>query len=252
MKRSKQFYTRKLHRYLGIFIGIQFIGWTVSGLYFSWNNIDNVHGDHLRKEIPELTFQPGMISPDSAFNILNISESSEMVHLFKLVRILDKQYYQIGYNTHDHTDHSDHMKIALVNCHTGEVREQLNEDDAISVAKEQLVDGSTILNAQLVKEVGDHHEYRGRRLPVWAIDFENPDCTVYVSPELGTFQSIRHDQWRIFDFLWMFHTMDYAGRDDFNNWLLKIFSVFGLFTVASGFLLYVQSSRTIKKLKSKK
>ena len=41
---------RKVHRFLGIFIGIQFLFWTVSGLYFSWTNIDEIHGDHYRKE----------------------------------------------------------------------------------------------------------------------------------------------------------------------------------------------------------
>ena len=41
---------RKVHRFLGIFIGIQFLFWTVSGLYFSWTNIDEIHGDHYQKE----------------------------------------------------------------------------------------------------------------------------------------------------------------------------------------------------------
>jgi hypothetical protein len=102
-----------------------------------------------------------------------------------------------------------------------------------------------------LEQTDGHHEYREKPLPAWAVSFKNPDCTVYVSAELGTFQSIRHDQWRAFDFLWMFHTMDYAGRDNFNNWLLKILSVFGLLTVMSGFVLYTISSRTLKKIFAK-
>jgi hypothetical protein len=47
----------------------------------------------------------------------------------------------------------------------------------------------------------------------------------------------------------MSHTMDYQGRDDFNNLLLRIFSLFGLFTVLSGFLLWATSSPTLRKLK---
>ncbi|HEU5292389.1 MAG TPA: hypothetical protein VFU05_17200, partial [Cyclobacteriaceae bacterium] len=91
-------------------------------------------------------------------------------------------------------------------------------------------------------------EYRERPLPAYAVTFEYPDCTVYISTERGTFQTIRHDQWRGFDFLWMFHTMDYESRDDFNNWLMRIFSIFGLLTVLSGFVLYFVSSRTLKQL----
>jgi hypothetical protein len=51
--------------------------------------------------------------------------------------------------------------------------------------------------------------------------------------------SLRNSKWRIFDFLWMLHTMDYAGRDNFNNTLLRAFSILGLTTIGSGFLLFV-------------
>ena len=60
----------------------------------------------------------------------------------------------------------------------------------------------------------------------------------YVSVADGKFQTVRHRDWRWFDFLWMTHTMDYEGRDDFNNKILRIFSLLGLITVFSGFLLY--------------
>ena len=39
---------RRVHRYLGIFLGIQFLIWTISGMYFSWTNIDDIHGDQFR------------------------------------------------------------------------------------------------------------------------------------------------------------------------------------------------------------
>ncbi len=120
------------------------------------------------------------------------------------------------------------------------------------IAKEQVVAPAEVKEIEYLEEVGDHHEYRGRRLPVWAVTFAEPSCAVYISPEAGTFQTIRHSQWRIFDFLWMFHTMDYAGRDNFNNWLLRIFSVFGLFTVLSGFVLFTVTTKWFRKLGAKR
>ena len=59
----------------------------------------------------------------------------------------------------------------------------------------------------------------------------------YVDAVSGDFQRIRHTQWRWFDFLWMTHTMDYQGRDNFNTLLLRGFSLLGLITVLSGFAL---------------
>ena len=44
---KRQMYTRKTHRYLGLFIGVQFLFWTIGGLYFSWNDMDDVHGETL-------------------------------------------------------------------------------------------------------------------------------------------------------------------------------------------------------------
>jgi hypothetical protein len=49
----------------------------------------------------------------------------------------------------------------------------------------------------------------------------------YVDAQSGIFKKVRHESWRWFDFLWMGHTMDYQGRDDFNNLLLRVFSLFG-------------------------
>lgn len=55
VKRKTILKYRKIHRYLGILIGIQFIMWTLSGLYFSWTNLDEIHGDHFKKEQAEAT-----------------------------------------------------------------------------------------------------------------------------------------------------------------------------------------------------
>ena len=47
----------------------------------------------------------------------------------------------------------------------------------------------------------------------------------------------------------MTHTMDYEGRDNFNTTILRLFSLLGLITVLSGFLLWFVSSKTLKKIK---
>ena len=61
--------------------------------------------------------------------------------------------------------------------------------------------------------------------------------------ETGALVRIRNARWRVFDFLWMLHTMDYRGRDDINNLVLRAFSVLGLVTIASGFVLFWLTSR---------
>lgn len=234
---------RKAHRYLGLFIGIQFLGWTISGLYFSWNNIDNVHGDHLRKNPHFIATDDSLASPYQAIQVLRSQKQVDSIAQVTLTAVAGKPLYQISYFSGHTGDVHLHTYTALADARTGSLRGPLSQEEALEVAIDQVQAGATISSVEYLEEAGKHHEYRGRPLPAYAVNFKDPDCTVYVSPERGSFQTIRHSQWRIFDFLWMFHTMDYQSRDDFNNWLLKIFSAFGLITVVSGFALFMVSSR---------
>lgn len=252
MIKNKNLFIRRIHRYLGLFIGIQFLGWTISGLFFSWSDIDSVHGDYLRKSPAFLSANVSTVAPTDAINKLKQAQTVDSIHSIHLIRVLDKPVYQIAYfSGHVGAGMHHHLHYALADAATGELKQALTKEEGIAVAKEQVVQGAEVSEVEYLQQTDGHHEYREKPLPAWAVSFKNPDCTVYVSAELGTFQSIRHDQWRAFDFLWMFHTMDYAGRDNFNNWLLKILSVFGLLTVMSGFVLYTISSRTLKKIFTK-
>mgnify|MGYP005819234799 CR=1 FL=1 len=49
MKAKFSLKIRTIHKYLGLIIGVQFLLWTISGLYFSWTDIDEIHGDNFRK-----------------------------------------------------------------------------------------------------------------------------------------------------------------------------------------------------------
>jgi hypothetical protein len=245
---KKQLLVRKFHRYLGFFIGIQFLGWTISGLYFSWNNIDNVHGDQFRKSPHFISLKASLVSPEKSLGELNTKTPIDSIHSIQLISVVGKPLYQIIYfSGHSGDAHHHHTHYALADASTGLLRGPLTREEAIALAKDHIIN-SAVTDVTLLENTNEHHEYRGRPLPAYAISFEDPDCTVYISTERGTFQTIRHGQWRVFDFLWMFHTMDYESRDDINNWLLKIFSLFGLITVLSGFILFFVSSKSLKKL----
>jgi hypothetical protein len=261
--KSSNYYIRKSHRYLGIILGVQFLFWTVGGLYFSWNDIDEVHGDHLRKEKSYFPASMKMVSPEVVLNKLKAGKQVDSVQSLQLIEIAGVPTYQVRYfsGEMDHAAHAEgsHMpaqasnvKLQLANAESGELIPALTKEQAVVVAKSQIVDPVKVEKVDYLTEVGSHHEYREKPLPAWAITFSQPDnCTVYVSAELGTFQAIRHSQWRAFDFLWMLHTMDYEGRDNFGNILLRAFSIFGLFTVLSGFVLYYVSSPSVKKVKKR-
>ena len=227
-KREISLKIRKIHRYLGVFIGLQFLAWTVSGLYFSWTDIDEIHGDQFKREsVPKKSLYSNLISFDSI--PVNVGK-------LNLVSIDNQPYYWIN-------------EQLLYDALNGTLKKNISEKEAISVAKQNLIEGLKVDHVELLKTTDSHHEYRGQKLPVYAIHYDHPDLLVaYVDAKSGIFKKIRHESWRWFDFLWMGHTMDYNGRDNFNNLLLRIFSLFGLFTVISGFLLWGTSSPTLRRI----
>lgn len=248
MIKNKSLLIRKVHRYLGLLIGIQFLGWTISGIYFSWNDIDDVHGDHMRKNPHFISAADSVASPFTAITDLNSKTTVDSIQSIQLISLVGKPLYQIAYFSGHAGEGHTHAHFALADAKTGKLRDQLTREESIALAKDHVKGPAEVAEVKLLEGTGKSHEYRERPLPAYAVSFKNPECTVYISTERGTFQTIRHDQWRTFDFLWMFHTMDYESRDDFNNWLLKSLSLLGLVTVLSGFVLFFVSSRTLKRI----
>ena len=219
---------RKAHRYLGLFLGIQFLFWTISGLYFSWTDLDEIHGDHFKKEKEQVSFT-------NLFNI-NDLEFKDPIKSFELREIADLPYYFIN-------------DSILFNAYNGNLKDSISLEEAIKISNKNILDKYKISSVDKIYEVGNHHEYRGKPLPAFVISYEGAEkLKSYVSIIDGKFQTVRHRDWRWFDFLWMTHTMDYETRDDFNNKLIRAFSLLGLITVMSGFLLWFISSKTIRRI----
>ncbi|MEZ2415566.1 PepSY domain-containing protein [Muriicola sp. E247] len=224
---------RKLHRYLGIILGIQFFMWTVSGIYFSWTDIDEIHGDHFRKENHTPMAFEQLVNPVSPGDIKGISS-------LELREIAGRPYYWIN-------------DSYLMDAETGNRKGKVTQEEALQIAGNYMLPELEVRSIELLEEAGSHHEYRGKPLPAFVITYDTPkNVRAYVSIADGSFQTVRYRDWRWFDFLWMMHTMDYEGRDDFNTLLLRVFSLFGLVTILSGFTLFYLTSPTLQKRERKK
>lgn len=196
MIKNKNPSIHRIHRYLGLFIGIQFLGWTISGLFFSWSDIHSVHGDHLRKSPAFISANVSTVSPTDAIEKLEQTQTVDSIHSVHLISVLNNPVCQIAYfSGHVGGGMHHHFHHALADAATGEVKQALTKEEGIAVAKEQAVHGTEVSEVLYLDQTDGHHEYREKPLPAWAVSFKNPDCTVFISAELGTFQSIRHDQW---------------------------------------------------------
>ena len=229
VRRNTALKIRKTHRYLGLFLGIQFLFWTISGLYFSWTNIDDIHGDHFKN----LEYQPQAFSNLISPSQLDIDNG---VNTIELRDIDNTPYYWVN-------------SKQLYNALDGSTKNSITKEEALYIAKLNIKNDLEVESIEQINATGKHHEYREKLLPAFVISYKsNEALKAYVSVVDGKFQTVRHRSWRWFDFLWMTHTMDYEGRDNFNTMVLRAFSLLGLITVLSGFLLWFTSSPSIRKL----
>lgn len=247
MKISMVYY-RKLHRYFGLIIGIQFLFWTLGGMIFTFSDMDQIHGDTNRQQEKLISDFGNWQNPSDIFKEVSKSNPVDSLISFKTIRFLNETFYQLPFFS------DGKQKISLVNAKTGMVRLPISKDEAIAISRNAFTPNSEVESAELLTEkmIHKHHEYRGRPLPAYAITFaHNSGTTVYVSTEYGQVMTFRNSNWRIFDFLWMMHTMDYQSRDNIGNTLLRIFSVLGLVTILSGFVLYFKTSKRFMKKRIK-
>lgn len=237
---NKKLMLRKAHRYVGLLIAVQLLAWSVGGVWFSWNDLDKIHGDHLKKHISLNLQQHILLPPQDAINVI---EDFKMLESLSLIQFINNPAYKIHYFDKNNTQQS-----VIIDAINALPLKPINQNQAISVAKLHANFKAEVNHIELLTKTSKHHEFRNKPLPAWAVTFDHPgQPTFYIAAETSELLSTRHNSWRIFDFFWMLHTMDYEGRDDFGNWFIKIFSLIAVLTSISGIVLFIISAKKYKK-----
>jgi uncharacterized iron-regulated membrane protein len=207
---------RNTHKYLSFFISIQLLLWTISGIYFAFNKIENVRGEQYRLQSP---------SNHSFKNIeFEIPEATSAVIKKRLDKTIIAASTNAGMRYFDEA---------------GDPLKKISSDEA-----KQIVAKNTLLNPIAVEEINESKkgsEYRGRQLPIYKVITRNvndKEVNAYLNIFSGDIVAIRSAQWRIWDLMWGFHIMDWQERDNIDNLLLKIFSILALISSLSGILLF--------------
>jgi hypothetical protein len=192
-------FTRNLHRYLSIFVSIQLLLWTISGIYFAYNKIELVRGEQYR------------LPKNVEYRIFDRLGTSIIETI---------EYGEKSYKTYP----------------DGNLIKPLTKEEAIKITAQKTT--LNPLEVSLVTELYPGAEYRGS-LPVYKVKTDTKDdINVYVGYMTGDIGSIRSDSWRIWDLMWSLHIMDYRERDNINNILLRILSILALVTSISGITLF--------------
>ncbi len=147
--------------------------WTIGGLYFSWTNIDEIHGDFQHRHVPRLTGNIHLVSPDSSLKMT--SNKVDSMSAIQLVNILQKPYYSIAYYS------GNKLYNMLADAQTAATREPVNREEAIEIAAANFNDSPVLKSVEYLTTTNGHHEYREKPLPAWAVTFEHlTNTTIYV------------------------------------------------------------------------
>jgi uncharacterized iron-regulated membrane protein len=223
---------RKTHKWLGLFIGLQVVIWSLSGLYMTVVHIDTIHGDHLIRSLPQKAADPADLVDPLTVVAANQGQS------VRLIWVRNQPAYVVKGNSGE----------KVVDARNSKPVPPPTEAEIRSIAEATYTGNEPIASASLITDIPG--EIRGRKPPLWRVEFDHWNKpTLYFSPTTGDLVSRRHELWRIFDFVWMLHIMDFDERENVNNPLLRMFTWGAVLMAMSGawLLLYAFPKKKKKK-----
>jgi uncharacterized iron-regulated membrane protein len=219
-------FLRWLHKWIGLILGLQFVLWTFSGATMALLDHHKVAAE-------------GAIRPQS-----DIAELAQPVPLatvaqaagapilkLELKPLLDRYVYEA--TTTD--------GVRLIDAGDG-------RPVVVDAARARSLAVAAYSGAEPVRSVTpvteSTFETRTFELPVWRVEFADKDHTaLFVSAATGQVLGAKNDAWRLWDFVWMIHIMDYTKRESFNHPLIITVATGISWLALSGLILLFRSFR---------
>lgn len=217
---------RRLHKWIGLLIGVQFVLWMASGAMMSLLDADKVAGRQFRVKASAPGSWPVGAVP--AANLLANMDSP--VRSVATSWLLSQPVYVI-----------DSVKGTRLHAAMTGQRLDIDAQSARSLAMASYSGPGKPGKPRLLASTSEARNHTG---PLWAVDFADAeDTSVYLSATTGAVLEHRNRTWRLFDVFWMLHIMDYMDRKDFNNPLVITSGIGGLWLALTGLWLLVRSLR---------
>lgn len=214
----------KVHKWLALLMAIQILFWFVSGLFFAVVPIERVRSEHMKAEAPASS----IVLADAALGLQRIaSAGAQRGERIELRSIMERPMAVItGANG----------RVQLYDLGTGRQLSPIPARLAVAIAERDHIGEDRAARAELVATASP--EYRGA-LPAWRVDFEGQNAvSLYVAADTGAVSARRSTLWRVYDFLWSLHIMDFKDHEDFNTPLLIVATALALIMVVTGIILF--------------
>jgi len=220
-----------------LFVGLQLLIWSITGTYMVLMDIHYIHGDSLVAKKTQ-----SLAAKQVEFTFKELLAAHPQATSVELGFMLNQAVYRFNLD----------KKKVLLSATDGTQLSPINELLATAIARDKYHNKDVaIAKIQLLTEETPR-ELSRRYLPVWRVDFDEfSSPSFYISANSGQLVTKRHSYWRIFDWMFAFHVMDYIDEEA-DNKLLLLFSLMAFIASVFGLVLtYYRLSpkyRTPKKL----
>lgn len=216
---------RRIHKWIGLILGLQFVIWTISGAMMAVLDMGEVAGGERAAAVETASLQNA-----NAWPAVRQALGSSPITTMAVRPLLDRNILEVG------TPNG----LRLFDAGTGAVI-QVDAPLARRIAEAAYPGAAEVTSVSRLDELT--LPVREHSLPIWRVDFaDNDNSSYYVSASTGKLLERRNDTWRAWDFFWMLHNMDYVNRTSFNHPLI-ITVGFGIVWLAiTGFYLLFKSA----------
>lgn len=232
-------FSRRWHKRLSWIVGIQLAIWVIGGAFFAI-----------------VPFQ-GVIKGKDVVKVPEAATISEFVFSYPVSKIMETYpdasqiTTQAKYNQGVYVVSLPTGKTFL-NSETGsEIVIKPSKEDIIKSANQHYIGDAKITSVKIITEpkirLGIVDELFGKT-GLWQVSFDDTwNSRLYFSAENGEFYRVRNDAWVMYDFFFRLHVMDYNTGEDFNNNLLRAFSIMSIFVTITGIIMLIYSVRSRRK-----
>jgi uncharacterized iron-regulated membrane protein len=222
-------FLRKVHKWLSLAIGIQVFLWLLSGVMMAQLDPEKVSGDKWTSAtgaepqslLHQVLLEPQQLSATNLNGAFGVQlEMSRGLPVYRvqhangetLLRAIDGSVITFDKRFAEQVAEADFTGKGVID----------------SVSQGQAPDLAT----------------RNSVGPYWMVNFTDKASTsIYISASTGKILERRNTYWRIRDFFWMLHIMDYTGRENFNNSIILTIILCAIWLGISGFTLLFYSFR---------
>ncbi|PCJ50707.1 MAG: hypothetical protein COA74_02135 [Gammaproteobacteria bacterium] len=205
-----------------LFIGLQFVVWSISGAYMVIFDINYIHGNSLVSN-PQDTIKPDNIH----YSMAKLYDKYPQASKLEVGKLIEQNVYRFNVDGNQY----------LLSAQTGELLSPLSKALAIKVSQHHYSADHDVSEVELITE-NPPFELNPRSLPAWRVNFDAfGSPSIYISAETGKLVGKRHNFWRLFDWMFRFHLMDYGEDSSIHNYLLFFVISFSFATALSGLVL---------------